>query len=283
MANTVDVSFVRAYRSNILRQYAEEGGKLLRMAGQIERSNAETVHFERLLQAPAKDKTVRHAETEIVDSIHSRRTVHLEDKFWADWIDKEDKIKMIADPQSSYVLNGVNALRQAQDLQIYTALRGDALSGKNGATTVALPAGQKVAAAAVGLTFEKVLDSTKILNQNNTPFTNRFAVINSSGLDDLLRETELTSRDFTTMQALQTGMVTNFMGYTWILYNFAAEGSSNFGLFVHQDSLGWAVNQEPMVEVDRLPTRHYLVQVYVSMGSQATRLQEEGVVETEWV
>lgn len=283
MANSIPVNFVRAYRTNIISQYQENGGKLAGIPGQIERSNAETVHFERVAPAEAMEKTVRHGDTAIVDSIHSRRTVHLKDFFWADFIDKEDRIKLIADPQSTYTSNAVEALRRKADRLKYDALRGNALSGKDGATLVPLPSGQKVAAGGLGLTFEKVLDATRILNANNVPFPDRYFIINSAGLDDLLREVELTSRDFTSMRALETGMVTSFMGYTWILYNFPIVGSDHFSLACHSQSLGWAENQAPMVEVDRLPTKHYLTQVYASMGGEATRLQEEGVVEVAYV
>lgn len=283
MANSIPVNFRRAYRSNVISLYQENGGKLDMIPSQIERSSAETVHFERIAPAEAMEKTVRHDDTKIVDSVHSRRTAHLKDFFWADWIDKEDRIKLIADPQSTYTRNAVEALRRKSDRLKYDALRGNALSGKDGTGIVALPSTQKVAAGGVGLTFEKTLDATTILNGNNVPFENRYFIINSAGLDDLLREAELTSRDFTQMRALETGQITSFLGYTWILYNFPIVGTDHFALACHTDSLGWAQNQAPMVEVDRLPTKHYLVQVYASMGAQAVRLQEEGVVEVAYV
>lgn len=279
MANSIPVSFVRAYRNTIQVQYAEQGGKLDPIPSQREAGTAESYSFERVAEAEALEKTTRHADTTIVDSNHSRRICFPRFFYWADYIDREDRLRMIADPQSVYVRNALNALRRKSDSLFYTAARGTAKAGKDGGTDVALPSAQKIAHGGLGLTFEKILDGTLVLNNANVPFEGRYAIINSAGYDDLLRETEITSRDFNPMQPLVTGQVTTFMGYNWVLYNFAAESSVHYGLLCHVDSMAVGSNQEPQVEVDRLPTKHYLTQVYANHAKNYVRLQDEGVVE----
>jgi hypothetical protein len=55
---------------------------------------------------------------------------------WSDKIDKLDKLKMLIDPQSTYVRNAVAAANRTIDDVIITALGGPAYSGHAGGTTV---------------------------------------------------------------------------------------------------------------------------------------------------
>jgi hypothetical protein len=282
MANSIPVSFVRSYRNIIQVQYVEQGGKLDMIPSQREAGTAESYSFERVREADALERTTRHSETTIVDSLHTRRVLFPRFFYWADYIDKEDRLRLLADPQSAYVRNALNALRRKSDSLNYSAMRGNALEGKDGTTVTALPASQKIAHGSIGLTFEKLLDGTLILNNANVPFESRYAIINSAGFDDLLREAEITSRDFNPMQPLVTGQMSMFMGYNWVLYNFPAESNVNYGVLCHADSMAVGSNQEPTVEVDRLPTKHYLTQVYASHSKNYVRVQEEGVVEVAY-
>ena len=98
MANSITEARVQQYKANITMLYQQKMSKL-RKIGRVEYVVGKQAFFERLAPSEALEKTVRHSEQSIVDSIHSRRMVILRDYYWNDYIDKEDKLKMLIDPQ----------------------------------------------------------------------------------------------------------------------------------------------------------------------------------------
>src|SRR3546814_2609506 len=80
---------------------------------------------------------------------------------WADLVDELDKIKMLADPTSPYVAIGVAALNRVKDDIILAAARG---SARTNSSSIALPAGQKIAVGSDGLTLVKLLQAKEILD-----------------------------------------------------------------------------------------------------------------------
>lgn len=281
---SIPEAYVKAYHANVVTQYVENGGKLMPIVGELHDGViAETDHFDRYKEDDAQEKTTLYEQQSTNNPVISRRFVNLRDFYWNGWIDRQSRLRMLLEPESYYVRNAVNALRRKTDALIYSALRGSAWEGKANPTQVALPASQKIAAGGTGLTVSKVISAAQILNQNNVPFEDRYFIINAAGLDDLLRETQVTSRDFATIQALMTGQITFYMGFNWILYNYPAEGGTHYAVACHKSAVGLARAQEPQVEVDRLPDRHYLVQVYAAHSLNAVRVQDEGVVEVAYV
>jgi hypothetical protein len=281
MANSIDVARVQQYKANITMLYQQKASKL-RKLGRIESVVGKQAFFERLAPADALPKVTRHSEQSIVDSIHTRRMVILSDWYWNDYIDKEDKLKMLIDPQSPYAQNAASALGRKLDSIIYTQIRGNALSGETGATTVALPSGQKIAHGSAGMSLAKILQASRMLNTGEVPMESRYFVMDSNGLEDLLNIQQLTSSDYNAVKLLTTGEMNSFMGFEWTIYNFAAESSVYYGIACHRDSIGIAMAQEVQVEIDRIPTKHYLTQVYASTSFGATRIMEEGVVEVAY-
>lgn len=281
MANSITEARVQQYKANITMLYQQKMSKL-RKIGRVEYVVGKQAFFERLAPSEALEKTVRHSEQSIVDSIHSRRMVILRDYYWNDYIDKEDKLKMLIDPQSPYAQNAASALGRKLDSLVYFGARGTALSGETGSTSVVLPAGQKIAHGAAGMSLAKILQGSRLLNAAEVPMDGRYAVIESNGLEDLLNIQQLTSSDYNAVKLLTTGEMNQFMGFEWTIYNFAAESSVYYGIFCHRDALGIALAQDVMTRIDELPNKHYLTQVYASTSGGATRVLDEGVVEVAY-
>ena len=63
---------------------------------------------------------------------------------YADLIDKQDQIRTLIDPTSSYAQAAAFALGRAMDDEIISAVSGTAFSGETGSTTVVLPSAQKI-------------------------------------------------------------------------------------------------------------------------------------------
>ena len=96
------------------------------------------------------------------------------------------------------------AIGRAMDDSIIAAALDSASTGKAGATSTALPAGQKVAVGsqATGLTIAKLVSAKKILDQNNVdPSIKRFIAVHPEQVEDLLNSTTVTSSDFNTVDS----------------------------------------------------------------------------------
>lgn len=278
MASTIPVAFVNSYRSNVTMLYQQKAS-VLRDVGRVEAPTGEAHFFERLAPHDMLQRTARHSEQDVQDADHTRRMVIMNEWYTNQYIDKEDKLRMLIDPQGPYTMNASAAAGRKIDSVVYSAIRGNAYSGHAGATPVALPSGQKIAHGGAGLTKAKVLEAHRKLTFSEVPQDGRYFIYNAFGLEDLLNVTEVTSADYSGVKALTTGELGAFMGFKWIVYNFAAESSVYYSVACHRDAVGIVIPMEPTIEIDRLPTKHYLTQVYLELSLGATRILEEGVVE----
>jgi hypothetical protein len=152
----------------------------------------------------AQKKTTRHGDTPLIETPHSTRWIDLDDYEWADLVDELDKKKMLADPTSDYLKAGVAAMNRSKDDVIYAAARGSARSSSG---SVALPAAQKIAVGAAGLTKAKIIQTKKMFRANEADEENGeelYFAYGSEQMEDLLGDTTLTSADFMTIQMLQS-------------------------------------------------------------------------------
>lgn len=242
---------------------------------------------ERLGASEAYDLTSRHADTQYVENAHSRRWLDLGDKAWADLVDEMDKIKMLADPTSPYVSIGRAALNRKRDDAIIAAASGNA---RTDSASIALPAAQKVAASATGLTLAKlnatreILDASEIDNaedETGQATVNRVMVVTTKQLSDLLNTTEIKSVDYNSVKALVQGQVDTFMGFKFVrTERLVADGSGDRSCLAWIKgcvAFGWGMDQH--VSIDPLPGKNYSVQVYARESVGATRIEDAGVVE----
>tara|TARA_Y100000592_G_scaffold67745_1_gene105255 strand:+ start:7893 stop:8270 length:378 start_codon:yes stop_codon:yes gene_type:complete len=117
------------------------------------------------------------------------------------YIDDADKVRMLIDPTSSYARAAAAAIGRAMDDEIIDALGGTAKTGKDGTTSTAFPASQKIAVASSGLTIAKLVNAKKILDQNNVDASiKKYIVVSPEQIEDLLNNTTVTSSDFNTVK-----------------------------------------------------------------------------------
>jgi hypothetical protein len=148
MSTQITTAFVEQYKSNVFH-LAQQKGSRLRGA------------------VAAQVRTTRHSNTPQIDTPHSRRKVTLADYDWADLIDQEDKVRMLISPQSEYAKAGAYAMGRAMDDAIIAAASGNAFGGVAGATSIALPAGQKIAVGTTSLTVAKLIAAKEILDASD--------------------------------------------------------------------------------------------------------------------
>jgi len=280
MANTISKAFVQQFQDNLIH-LAQQKGSRLRSSVNEQSVTGEKFHFERLGTVAAVAKTTRHTNTPVLDVPHSRRTATMADYHWADLIDNEDKVRMLVTPESHYAKSGANSMARAIDDLIITAATGAATDGDG--TSIALPAGQKIVHGSAGLTLAKLISAKEILDGNDIdPDEERYMVLGSKQVSNLLNTTEVKSADYNSIKALVQGDIDTFMGFKFLRSERLALASTTRTCFAFTKSaMGLGIGSDVKTQIDVRPDKSYAHQVYLSFVAGATRVQDECVVEVQ--
>jgi len=280
MANTISKAFVQQFQDNLIH-LAQQKGSRLRGAVNEQSVTGEKFNFERLGTVAAVAKTTRHTNTPVLDVPHSRRTATMADYHWADLIDSEDKVRMLVTPESHYAKSGANSMARAIDDLIITAATGNAVDGDG--SNVALPSGQKIVHGSAGLTLAKLITAKEILDGNDIdPDEERYMVLGSKQVSNLLNTTEVKSADYNSIKALVQGDIDTFMGFKFLRSERLALASTTRTCFAFTASaMGLGIGADVKTQIDVRPDKSYAHQVYLSFVAGATRVQDECVVEVQ--
>lgn len=230
-----------------------------------------------------QEKQSRHADTVWSAIAHHQRWMFPTDYTLSLPIDKEDELRMLNSPQSSYV----EAMRAAWARKINAVIRdaalGPAQTGKNGATVTNFDTvNQQVDAGGTGLTISKLREALEILRLNEVEEHDPlYLAVTAKQVTDLLETTEVTSSDYNTVKALVAGDVDTFLGFKFIRYNgLGVDGSSNRRCFAWAKS-GLVLGQWNGLEtrIDPRPDKEYTTQIFMAGTLGATRTNEQKVVE----
>jgi len=234
---------------------------------------------ERIGTTEAQQILTRHGDTTPSDTPHSRRWIDLFDYNWAEYVDDLDKAKMLADPTSEYLQAGVNAMNRKKDDIIIAALRGNARTADSG--NVALPAAQKVAVDAAGLTVAKILAAKRLLDEAEVGDTEeRYMAVTAEQISDLLGITQVTSADYNSVRALVEGKLDTFLGFKFIRSERLVKVStSRYCMAWAKSGLRLGVGAEIKTNISVRPDKNYLTQVYAQMSLGAVRTEDVRVVE----
>jgi hypothetical protein len=207
--------------------------------------------------------------------------VVLDDYEWADLIDDQDKVRMLADPTSTYAQAAGAAMGRAMDDVVIAALIGTSSTGTSGTTSTALPSAQKIVHASAGLTIAKLISAKKILDEADIdPSIKRWIAVAPEQIEDLLNNTTVTSSDFNTVKALAQGEINSFVGFEFIVTNrLTSDGTSRQVIAWAQDGFTLGVGKDMSSRIDERADKSYSTQVYCSMSIGGTRMEEEKVVE----
>ena len=150
----------------------------------------------------------------------------MEDYFQSDLVDKEDRLRIIMNPNSEYTQSFSMSLGRALDDVTIAAGLGNAQAGKEGDQVVPFPNSQRIAAinqedtvpSAVGTTLnvETLRKIKRKFDEDEVGDDQRFLAIPASQIEALLGRTQVTSADFASVKALVNGDVNSFMGFRFI-------------------------------------------------------------------
>lgn len=283
MSFQVTEAFVQAFSANFLhlaQQMKSRMEPLVRLEPGIV---GDSKKINRIGATSAQKKTTRHGDTPLIETPHSTRWIDLDDYEWADLVDELDKKKMLADPTSDYLKAGVAAMNRAKDDVIYAAARG---SARTSSGSTALTAGQKVAAAASGLSKAKLVSARKLFRQNEADEENGedLAIAYSAGqLEDLLNDTTLTSLEYNTVMSLVDGNLPagrRLMGFKPVPFErLSNDGTSDYVIAWAKSGVALGIGAEIMTRVTERADKSYATQPYARMSIGAVRVEEAKVVE----
>lgn len=289
MSFQVDTALVQAYRANIELKFQQKGSRL-RACVRNESQHAKYDFYDRIGPTDAVEVTNRHSDTPLISTPHDRRRVGLRDFDWADLIDNKDKIRMLADPTSSYVMNAVMALGRSQDDVIIQAAFDTAYAGETGSTSVTFPAASEIAVNFVesgttansNLTIGKLRRARYLMAKSEVTTEGEydlFIAVDPSQTQSLLRTTEVTNSDYNTVKALVAGEIDTYMGFKFITSNrLAVTTSIRECICWERQGLLLASGMEINVDVGPRRDKRNSIQVYVCGSFGATRMWEEKVL-----
>ena len=280
MSTQITTAFVNQFSANV-QMLSQQMGSLLRNAVDIESVNGEKAFFDQVGSAAAVKRTSRHGDTPLIETPHTRRMVTMSDYEYADLIDDQDRVRLLIDPTSTYGRAAAAAMGRAMDDEIIAAALGTSLTGKDGSTSTALPAGQKIAHGSAGLTIAKLVSAKELLDAASVdPSIPRHIIVSPKQVSDLLNNTTVTSSDFNTVKALAQGEINTFVGFNFIVSNrLTTDGTSRQVIAFASDGLKVAMGKEPSAKIDERADKSYATQVYYCQTMGATRMEEAKVVE----
>jgi hypothetical protein len=277
MAVTIDQVYINTYENNV-RQLAQQGISRLRPYVMERSVQSEAHNWERLAKSTATTKT-RAQATPNGETVWSRRQSVPATLDVGDLTEVEDIVQMLVDPNSSYAQSHGMAMRRAHDAAIIEAAVGDSRDGDGNAVNYV--AGQIVGDGTTAISYDMVTAVTEIFLKNDIdPSEEKVFVIGPTQQRKLLQLTEATSRDYNVMNALRTGYVDNWMGYTWIVSTLlqAPAGGELDCFAMTKKGIGFQVNKDIWAMVAQDPSLSFAWRIYCASTFGAIRVEDEHVV-----
>jgi hypothetical protein len=223
VSDQVPTHYAQQYANTVELLLQQRGSKLSDTVDTMPISGAKAANpVDQIGAVAATKRTTRYPPLVPQDTPHTRPWVYPSDYDWNDLIDSIDKLRMLTDPQSSYVQNGMYALGRAKDAEIVAAWFGDRKTGQEGGTTTTWASegsAQDVAvnfgaAGNVGLTVAKLREAKRILmaGELDLDFEVLTCAVKAKQHDNLLAEIQVISLDFNERPVMQEGKVTRFLG-----------------------------------------------------------------------
>lgn len=293
MSVNLTTMYVQQYSSNIQLLLQQKGSKLRGAVTVGSYTGKAAAPVDQIGKIEMQSVTSRFAPMGRVDAPTDRRWVYPSDYDLPQLIDSLDKLRMIADPQSSYVQNAVMAAGRQFDRLICSAFTGTAKTGETGATSTSFVANNEVDVAVGGanskLNLAKLREVKRLMMSNFVDFDAEevYVGITAADHDALLGEIQIVSADYNGgMPVLRDGKIMEFMGFKFIhceLIETVLAGTNEVTLPVWCKSgmhLGMWNDVKNTVSI-RHDLQNEPWQLYTVMTAGATRIEENKVYAIE--
>ena len=289
MSVNIPTHYVQQYSSNIQLLLQQKGSKLrdLVMTGSHVGKQASPV--DQIGAIEMQSVTSRFQPIGRVDAPTDRRWVFPSDFDLPQLLDSFDKLRLLTDPESSYVTNAVYAAGRKMDDLIIDSFFGTAKTGESGSTSTTFPAGNQVAvdfgaSGNVGLTVAKLKEAKKLLMENEVDLESDplCCVVTAEQHDDLLSEAQIISTDYNDRPVLVDGKIQRFLGINFVhCERLDTDGSSyrRVPLFAKSGMYLGLWNDMTTDISQRRDLQGHPWQAYLYMTAGATRLEENKIME----
>ncbi|HJD55376.1 MAG TPA: phage capsid protein [Rickettsia endosymbiont of Pyrocoelia pectoralis] len=249
----------------------------------------------------------------------TRRYAYATAYYWTAAMDRNDKLNLLSNPNSQFPKMAGFAMGRMQDQIIIKAFASAVNCGSSGQNIInfdvknnVIPVGAKLTDAtlalhengllnenngqqgaakakearrAAGLTVEKLLKTHQLLKKHNFGANEKYYfVCTSQQISDLLRDTQVTSYDYSNVKALMSGEVSTFVGFNFIISEMlgGVKGTSNSirdcYAFTESSIRFGSVTGSTERQIDRLVQYHYAPSLYYSESFGATRTNERQII-----
>lgn len=216
--------YVIQYSTNVQLLLQTKGSKLRPYVTTASYVGKQASPVDQIAAIEAQRVTQRFAPMGRVDAAVDRRWVFPVDYDLPQQIDQFDKLRMLTDPESSYVQNAVYAMGRAQDDEIISAFFGTAKTGETGGTSTSFLSANAISVNTGGtnslINVAKLRAAKKLLMSYEVDLDNDpiFCAIPAADHDALLNEIQIISSDFNGADkpVLQDGKVSRFLGINFI-------------------------------------------------------------------
>lgn len=302
LPSSIDTAFVDQYQSNIYMLCQQKKSKFVPRV-RNESIQGESKSFERLGEAEVQEITSRHGDTPNNEQPHSRRWVTPKDYDTNSYVDKQDELKMLINPQSPYAQNQASALGRQMDDSVIAAALGSAAAGHtvtsstvafkdesisiNGdgtVTTLGTLATEAGGGSLADMSLEKMLTMKRIFDDADCDEDLMlYWAVSPKDIEDMLNITEVGSADYNAVKTLMDANVTYFGGFNWFkttrLTADAATSTARRTIAWAQDGIIWASALGITSRIDERPDKRYTTQVYSVMNGGAVRMDGDKVHE----
>ena len=163
-----------------------------------------------------------HADIPDMEIQHYRRQWSWESFIIALRVDGNDVERVVTDPTSSYIEECAKAVERQYDRLAVAAMFAAVNTGKAAGTSVSAASdGVITVDATSGITFEKLLEiEQNFINNNVTTDMDRRIALGITGKEHtaLMKETELTSGDYSRKFVIDRGRIQSALGMDMVLY-----------------------------------------------------------------
>ena len=190
-------------------------------------------------------------------------------------------------PTSDTVAQHAKGYNRALDAVIATAFDATRYIGEDGTSADEFPDAQHVPVDYVesgdeidsGLTVGKVREAQFLMDYAEVPETDRYFACTAKQKQDILRTTEVTSRDYAEVQALVHGQIDLFLGFKFVMYNRFTTLAPNVRrcFAYHKSAIKTSVHARK-VHMDPLPNKRHALQIRTVAMMGAVRTQNGLVV-----
>lgn len=285
MSVSIDNAFVEQYKDMVTHLAQQKENKLRNFVTEVN-SKGEAYNFDILAATSAVEKTSRRLDTAYVDDVWTRRVAQPSTYTHTMTVEHEDKVQMIIDPESAYAENQVMAMNREFDDLIIAAATGSALDGDGASQT--FPTSQKIGTGIAAIDFDDVGQVLEVFMENDIDLdVPKVFVVGPQQVRQLMALTQATSADYVQREALQrlsaTGIVPNWMGFTWIMSNrlLHSVSTKTSCLAFTKKAIGLAVNQDVFTRIGENPAKSYMIQIFAQFTAGAVRVEDEQIVHLE--